>query len=50
MTTTYQGDVQPVYNLSAIETLNPCTGDMHLDYDFVQDGTSYTEFLTVGNG
>lgn len=50
MTTIYDGEVQPVYNLSAVGTLNPCTGEMHLDYDFVQDGTSYTQWLTEGNG
>jgi len=50
MTTTYNGDVQPVYNLSATGTLNQCTLGMYLDYDFIQDGTSYTEWLTEGNG
>jgi len=50
METTYLGVPQPVYNLSAVGKLDSCTGIMHLDYDFVQDGTSYTEWLTGGNG
>lgn len=51
MTTTYLGDPQPVYNLVATGMLSgTCTPTIDLDYDFIQAGTSYTEWLTVGNG
>jgi len=46
METTYLGDPQPVYDLSGTGTINPCTRTMDLVYDFVQDGTSYTAWLT----
>jgi len=50
MTTTYNGAVQAPYNLSAVGNLNACAGAMYLDYDFIQGGTSFTEWLTIGNG
>lgn len=46
MTTTYKGDVQPVYNLLGTGTIDPCTKTMDLVYDFIQAGTSYTDWLT----
>ena len=52
MTTTYDdgsggGAVeQAPYALSGTGTIDPCTNVMDLVYDFVQDGTSYTEWLT----
>lgn len=51
MTTTYLGDATDPYSLSAVGTLSgTCTPTIHFDYDFVQAGTSYTDWLTVGNG
>ena len=50
MSTTYQGAPQAPYYLSAVGNLNACSGQMYLDYDFIQAGTSYTEWLTEGYG
>ncbi len=38
ITTTYNGDPQPVYKLSATGNLNACSGTMYLYYDFDQEG------------
>ena len=40
-TTTYNGDPQDVYKLSATGNLNACSGTMYLYYDFNQAGVSY---------
>ncbi len=46
ITTTYNGDVQPVYNLKATGNLNACTGTMTLEYDFIQEGVgSYVAYF-----
>ena len=50
MSTTYGGEVQPDYYLKAVGKFNSCTGEAFIDYDFVQGGTSYTAWLTNGNG
>ena len=51
METTYNGDPQPVYNLVGSGTISgTCTPSLYLDYDFIQGGTSYTDWLTIGNG
>jgi len=58
ITTTYNGDVQPVYQLSAKGFLNACSGTMYLYYDFVQAGVGsyvayfgsqddFTEIITI---
>ncbi|SDE63902.1 hypothetical protein [Cellulophaga baltica] len=43
LTTTWNGAIQDDYNLSATGTLNPCSGEMSIVYDFIQAGTSFTE-------
>ena len=45
MTTEKNGDVQDLYYLSGTGTIDPCTNTMDLVYDFVQAGTSYTDWL-----
>ncbi len=46
VTTTYNGDLQEVYNLSASGNLNSCSGIMYLYYDFNQAGFgSYVEYF-----
>ena len=45
MKTEYDGAVQPLYYLSGTGTIDPCTNTMDLVYDFVQAGTSYTDWL-----
>ena len=45
MTTENNGDVQDLYYLSGTGTIDPCTNTMDLVYDFVQAGTSYTDWL-----
>ena len=43
--TTYNGEVQATYYLSAYGNLNACSGTMYLYYDFYQDGFgSYVEW------
>lgn len=46
MKTEYDGAVQPLYYLSGTGTIDPCTNTMDLEYDFVQDGVSYVDWLT----
>lgn len=47
MTTFYDGAESDPYSLSAVGQLNPCgNGSMYIDYDLIQDGTSYTSWLT----
>jgi len=41
MTTTYNGDVQPGYSLSATGILNACEGKMYLYFNLVQAGVSF---------
>lgn len=41
METTYNGDVQPGYSLSATGILNACEGKMYLYYNLEQAGTSF---------
>jgi len=41
MTTTYNGDVQAGYSLSATGTLNACEGKMYLYFNLVQAGVSF---------
>lgn len=50
MTTIYDGAEQDLYYLSATGKLNQCDLGMYLDYDLIQGGTSYTDWLTIGNG
>jgi hypothetical protein len=46
MTTTYNGAVQDVYNLSGTGVIDICgSNTMDLEYDFVQGGTSYNAWL-----
>ena len=45
MKTEYDGAVQDLYYLSGTGTIDPCTNTMDLVYDFVQAGTSYTDWL-----
>lgn len=47
-TTTYNGDPQPVYKLSATGNLNACSGTMYLYYDFNQAGVG--SFIAAGYG
>ena len=46
MKTEYDGAVQELYYLSGTGTIDPCTNTMDLEYDFVQDGVSYVDWLT----
>ena len=48
VTTTYNGDPQPVYKLSATGNLNACSGTMYLYYDFNQDGVG--SYIALGYG
>lgn len=46
ITTTYNGEVQPTYNLKAHGNLNACSGTMYLYYDFIQEGVgSYVDYF-----
>lgn len=47
MSTTYNGAVQPDYNLTGYGRLDACTGTMELYYDFVQPGVldSYVDYF-----
>jgi hypothetical protein len=46
ITTTYNDDPQPTYNLKATGNLNACSGTMYLYYDFIQEGVgSYVEYF-----
>jgi hypothetical protein len=47
-TTTYNGDPQPLYKLSATGNLNACSGTMYLYYDFNQEGVG--SYITAGYG
>jgi hypothetical protein len=49
--TTYNGEEQPPYYLSAHGNLNACSGAMYLYYDFAQPGADISSYVSaVGGG